>query len=77
MSSKELVENIAKCLVSDPDAVVVREISGDSAMILELSVAPEDMGRIIGKRGRVVNAMRTLLNITGNKEGKRVSLEIV
>ena len=74
---KELVEFMAKALVNDPDAVVVRQIEGASATIYELSVAPEDMGRVIGKQGRVANAMRTLLRVAAVKEGKRVTLEIV
>lgn len=74
---KDLVEFMAKALVNDPDAVVVREIEGASATIYELSVAPEDMGRVIGKQGRVANAMRTLLRVAAVKEGKRVTLEIV
>ena len=74
---KELVEFMAKALVNDPDAVVVRELEGASATIYELSVAPEDMGRVIGKQGRVANAMRTLLRVAAVKEGKRVTLEIV
>ena len=77
MSTKELVEHIARALVNDPDAVIVRAVSGDSATILELSVAPDDMGRVIGKKGRVANAMRTLLSVAAVKEGKRVRLEIV
>jgi hypothetical protein len=74
---KELVEYMAKALVNDPDSVVVREVEGASATIYELSVAPEDMGRVIGKQGRVANAMRTLLRVAAVKEGKRVTLEIV
>ena len=74
---KELVEYMARSLVSDPDAVVVREIEGASATVFELSVAADDMGRIIGKQGRVANAMRTLLRVAAVKEGKRVTLEIV
>lgn len=74
---KGLVEFMAKALVNDPDSVVVREIEGASATIFELSVAPEDMGRVIGKQGRVANAMRTLLRVAAVKEGKRVTLEIV
>jgi predicted RNA-binding protein YlqC (UPF0109 family) len=74
---KELVEYMAKALVNDPDAVVVREVEGASATIYELSVAAEDMGRVIGKQGRVANAMRTLLRVAAVKEGKRVTLEIV
>ena len=52
-------------------------IEGRSSVVLELRVAPEDMGRIIGRKGRVANAMRTLLRVLGGKEGKRVTLEIV
>jgi len=74
---KKLVEFMAKALVNDPDSVVVREIEGTSATIFELSVAQEDMGRVIGKQGRVANAMRTLLRVAAVKEGKRVTLEIV
>lgn len=74
---KELVEHMARSLVDQPDAVVVREIEGVSATIYELSVAPDDMGRVIGKQGRVANAMRTLLRVAAVKDGKRVTLEIV
>ncbi len=74
---KELVEYMAKSLVNDPEAVVVREIEGASSTVFELSVAPEDMGRVIGKQGRVANAMRTLLRVAAIKDGKRVTLEIV
>lgn len=76
-NSKELVEHIAKFIVSDPNAVVVREIEGATATIYELSVASDDMGRVIGRQGRVANAMRTLLHVMAVKEGKRISLEIV
>jgi hypothetical protein len=74
---KELVEYMAKALVNDPDSVIVREVEGASATVYELTVASEDMGRIIGKQGRVANAMRTLLRVAAIKEGKRVTLEIV
>ncbi len=74
---KELVEHMARSMVNDSDAVVVREIEGVSATIYELSVAPDDMGRVIGKQGRVANAMRTLLRVAAVKDGKRVTLEIV
>ena len=74
---KELVEYIAKSLVDDPSQVEVREIEGATSVILELSVAPEDMGRVIGRNGRVANAMRTLLRVIAAKQGKRVTLEIV
>jgi len=74
---KELIEYIAKTLADVPSQVRVDEIEGTSSVVLELRVAPEDMGRIIGSKGRVANAMRTLLRVLGGKEGKRVTLEIV
>lgn len=74
---KELVEYIAKSLVDDPSQVVVREIKGETSVILELTVAQEDMGRVIGRNGRVANAIRTLLRVVAAKQGKRVTLEIV
>ncbi|MCA9991551.1 MAG: KH domain-containing protein [Ardenticatenaceae bacterium] len=74
---KELVEYIAKSLVDHPEAVKVIEIEGKSATILELSVAESDMGRVIGKGGRVVNAIRTLVQVMAAKQDKRVTLEIV
>lgn len=74
---KELIEYIAKSLVDDPSQVSVTEIQGSTSIILELRVAPEDMGRVIGRNGRVANAMRTLLKVIAAKQGKRVTLEIV
>jgi hypothetical protein len=74
---KELIEYIAKSLVDDPASVRVSEIEGASSVILELRVAPEDMGRVIGRGGKVANAMRTLLRVVGAKQGKRASLEII
>ncbi len=76
-ATKELVEYIARSLVTQPDAVVVREIEGSNTTIYELSVAPEDMGRVIGKQGRVANAIRTLLRVVAVKDGRHVTLEIV
>jgi predicted RNA-binding protein YlqC (UPF0109 family) len=72
-----LVEYIAKSLVDDPSQVYVSEIEGENSVILELRVGPEDMGRIIGKGGRTVNAMRTLIRVLAAKQGKRVTLEVV
>ncbi|MEJ2732000.1 MAG: KH domain-containing protein [Anaerolineae bacterium] len=74
---KELIEYMAKALVDDPDSVQVEEIEGTSATIYELHVAPDDMGRVIGKQGRVANAMRTLLRAAAARQGRRVTLEIV
>ena len=74
---KELIEYIAKALVDNPSQVEVTEIEGSTSVILELRVAQEDMGRVIGRSGRVANAMRTLLRVVAAKQGKRVTLEIV
>ena len=74
---KELVEDMAKCLVDHPDQVRVEEISGARSIIYELHVAPADMGRVIGKDGRVANAMRSLVRVAATQSGKRAILEIV
>ena len=74
---KDLINFIARSLVDDPTEVDVRQIRRGSQHILKLQVAKEDMGRVIGKRGRVANAMRTLLRVAAAREGKRASLDIV
>jgi len=74
---KELTLQMARAVVTKPDDVRVEEVEGASMIVLELSVNQEDMGRIIGKEGRVANAMRTLLRTSAAKEGKRVNLEII
>lgn len=74
---KELVEYIAKSLVDHPDEVEVVEIPGTTSVIIELRVSPDDMGRVIGRDGRVANAIRVLLRVIAAKEGKRVTLEII
>jgi predicted RNA-binding protein YlqC (UPF0109 family) len=76
-SMKDLVEFIAKSLVDDPTQVHVSEIEGESAVILELRVGPEDMGRVIGKGGRTANAIRRLVRVLAAKQGVRANLEIV
>ncbi len=73
---KELIEYIAKSLVDDPSQVHVEEIVKSRQIVYQLHVAPEDMGRVIGKGGRVANAMRTLLRVAAAREGKRAVLEI-
>lgn len=73
---KELVEYIAKSLVDNPDAVVVEEKRGRSGSTLILHVAPDDAGRVIGKSGRVANAIRTLIRSVAMQNGERISLEI-
>ncbi|HEY84475.1 MAG TPA: KH domain-containing protein [Chloroflexi bacterium] len=73
---KNLIEYIAKSVVDDPDGVKVREKRYGREVVLTLDVAQGDMGRVIGKRGRMANAMRSLLRVSAVKSGKQVSLEI-
>ena len=73
---KELIEYIARSLVDHPEEVEVREYGSGRHIDLELSVAKADMGRVIGKRGRVANAMRALSRVAAEREGKKVSLDI-
>jgi predicted RNA-binding protein YlqC (UPF0109 family) len=74
---KELVEYIAKALVDDPDQVSVTEVSGDQTSVLELKVAKDDLGKVIGKQGRSARAMRTILSAASTKLKKRTVLEII
>ncbi len=74
---KELVEYIAKALVDNPDEVEVTEIEGTKTSVLELKVAKEDLGKVIGKQGRSARAMRTILSAASAKLKKRTVLEIV
>jgi predicted RNA-binding protein YlqC (UPF0109 family) len=76
-SMKELIEYIAKSLVDKPEAVAVRETQGEKTTIIELRVAQEDLGKVIGKQGRTAQSMRTILNAAGTKLGKRCVLEIL
>ena len=74
---KELVEQIAKALVDQPDKVQVREVLGEQTTVLELRVATEDLGKVIGKQGKTARAVRTLLAAAGMKLRKRFVLEIL
>ncbi len=74
---KELLETIAKALVDEPDAVNVTVVEKDDATVLELRVAKEDMGRVIGKQGRIANAIRTVMKAQAVKQNKKVIVEIV
>ncbi|MBP5588574.1 MAG: KH domain-containing protein [Treponema sp.] len=74
---KDLIEYIAKSLVDDPEAVSVNEIEGERGPVLELKVAEGDIGKVIGKYGRIAKALRTVLSASGSKDGKRYSLEIL
>jgi predicted RNA-binding protein YlqC (UPF0109 family) len=74
---KELVQYLAKSLVNNPDAVEVKETEGETASVLELKVAKEDLGRIIGKPGRTAKSIRTILNAAASRTNRKVVLEIV
>ncbi len=74
---KDLIEYIAKSLVDDPTAVSVTEVEGERGSVLQLSVAQNDIGKVIGKYGRIAKALRTVLSATSNKDGKHYSLEIL
>jgi predicted RNA-binding protein YlqC (UPF0109 family) len=74
---KDLVQYLAKSLVNNPEAVEVKETQGDTASVLELRVAKEDLGRIIGKQGRTAKSIRTILNAAASKANRKVVLEIV
>lgn len=74
---KELLETLAKSLVDYPDKVSVTEIEGERTIVLELRVADEDMGKVIGKQGRIAKAIRNLVKASAIKEDKRVVVEIV
>ena len=74
---KELVEFMAKSLVDNPDSVIVKEVEEEQSIILKLIVAPEDMGKIIGKQGRIAKAIRTVIKAAAVKQNKRVTVEII
>ncbi|HSC77742.1 MAG TPA: KH domain-containing protein [Candidatus Acidoferrales bacterium] len=74
---KELVEQIAKSLVDNPDQVTVRAIEGEQVTVLELRVAQSDLGKVIGKQGRTARSIRTILGAAGMKLRKRFTLEIL
>ncbi|MBI5180151.1 MAG: KH domain-containing protein [Nitrospirota bacterium] len=74
---KELIEYIAKSLVDKPESVVVSVVEGEKTTVVELRVAQEDLGKVIGKEGRTARSMRTILNAAGTKLGKRCVLEIL
>lgn len=74
---KEILETIIKNLVSDKDAVSINEIEGEKSIVYEVKVADEDMGKIIGKQGRVAKAIRTVVKAVAAKEDKRVTIEFI
>ncbi|MBN1823073.1 MAG: KH domain-containing protein [Endomicrobiales bacterium] len=74
---KDIVQYIAKALVDDPDAVEVREVAGEKATVIELKVAEGDRGKVIGKEGRIIKSIRTIVNSASVKFDKRATVEIV
>ena len=77
MAAVELVTYVAKSLVDDPDAVSVEVHEEDGGQVIELTVAEDDMGKVIGRNGSVAKALRTLLKVVATREGESISLEIV
>jgi uncharacterized protein len=77
MALKELIETIAKALVDDPQAVEVTEIEGEHNLLIELRVAKDDIGKVIGREGRTAQSMRTILAAASTKMGRRSHLDIV
>jgi len=74
---EELVAYLARCLVDSPDEVRVERAERDGAVVIQLRVAPDDVGKVIGKQGRIARALRTLVRASGTKRGERILLEIV
>jgi predicted RNA-binding protein YlqC (UPF0109 family) len=74
---KDLIEFIAKSLVDHPEEVQVRQSGGGSRVRIELSVTKDDMGRVIGKGGKVANSIRTLLRVAAEREGKQATLDVI
>lgn len=74
---KQLIEDIAKALVDIPDEVSINEVEGEQTTVLELKVAPSDLGKVIGKQGRTARSIRTILGAAGMKLNRRFTLEII
>jgi predicted RNA-binding protein YlqC (UPF0109 family) len=77
MDAKTLVEYIVKALVDKPEGVSLKTVNGEKTTIIELKVSSEDIGKVIGKQGRIARAIRTILAAVASKEGKRINLEIL
>ncbi|MFH1826535.1 MAG: KH domain-containing protein [bacterium] len=74
---RDLVEYIVKALVDKPDQIEVKETAGESVTIIEIKAAPEDLGKIIGREGRIANSIRTITKAAAAKQNKRISVEIL
>jgi predicted RNA-binding protein YlqC (UPF0109 family) len=77
VNMKELLEYLAKALVDNPDGVEVTAVEGEKSVILQLRVDPDDVGKVIGKKGRIAQAMRTLVKASANREGRNAIVEII
>lgn len=77
MNYRDLVDYMVRSLVDHPDQVEITEVEGEKSTILELKVTKEDIGKVIGKHGRIARAIRTIINASATKSGKRVVLEIL
>jgi hypothetical protein len=73
----ELLTSIVRAIVDDPAAVQVTEVQGEKAVILELKVGADDVGKVIGREGRIINALRTVIKAAAGKENKRVTIELL
>jgi len=73
----ELLTSIVKAIVDNPEAVQVKEVQGEKAVILELKVSADDVGKVIGREGRIINALRTVIKAAAGKENKRVTIELL
>jgi uncharacterized protein len=74
---RELVEYVAQSLVSHPESVRVTEVDDNGVLVIQLQVAPDDMGKVIGRQGRIANALRSLLKVASMRQGRRCVLEIL
>lgn len=74
---RDLIEYVAQSLVSQPDAVMVTEVEDSGVLVYQLKVAPDDVGKVIGRQGRIANALRALLKVASVRQGRRAILEIV
>ncbi|RJP28426.1 MAG: KH domain-containing protein [Actinobacteria bacterium] len=74
---KDLLEYLAKALVDNPESVEVTSVEGEKSIILQLRVDPDDVGKVIGKKGRIAQAMRTLVKASATKEGRNAIVEII
>lgn len=74
---KDLLEYLVKALVDTPDDVTIQEVVGEKAVVFEIKVADDDIGKVIGRNGRIINAIRTLVRAAAVKDGKKVSVELI